>query len=121
METVNITRYEVTMPGALDDFTEMVHQLQLKYSTGNLALAGLKADEVSCAVSRAMRICRLNDIDTRDHFRSLYIFDGKSGTVFCDWRMSRQGFMLALMNAPNCNPAIAYWQWELIGSVIQNS
>jgi hypothetical protein len=29
--------------------------------------------------------------------------------------MTRQGFALAIMHAPNINAAIARWQWELVG------
>lgn len=114
---INISRYEITIPGTPEDFEEVLHSLEFKYNTGHLALSGLKPSEIRTSINRAMKVCRLNHIDTADHFRSMYIFDEKTGNTYCDWRMTRQGFTLVVMNTPAISPAIARWQWELINSM----
>lgn len=118
MNTVNITRYEFITPGTPDDFIEALHSLQFKYNTTHLVLAGLQPDEITTAISKAMKVCRLNAIDTGDHFRSFYVFDENSGTTYCDWRMSREGFTLVIMNATHSNMTIARWQWELVNTIM---
>lgn len=117
MQTLNITRYEITMPGPVDDFVDMIHSIEFKYNTSHLAIAGLEADGITEAIGKAMKVCRLNNIDTADHFRSFYIFDEKKGNTCCDWRMTRQGFMLVVINAPATTQAIAQCQWEMINSL----
>ena len=121
MRTVNITRYEITRPGILNDFEEVLHSLQFKYNTNQLVVAGLQPDEITMAMSRAMKVCRLNGIEVAEHFRSLYVFDENTGATYCDWRMSRQGFTLVILNAPHSNTAIARWQWELVNTVTETS
>ena len=116
METLNITRYEVTVPGPLDDFVEMIHSIEFKYNTGHLLMAGMEAGDIAAAIGKAMTVCNLNNIDTADHFRSFYISDEANGNTG-DWRMTRQGFMLVIFNAPATTQAIAQCQWEMINSL----
>jgi hypothetical protein len=118
MGTVNIRRYEFTTAGILEDFEEVIHTAAFKYDTRHLALSGLEPQEIMKAISRAMKVCRLNGIDPAEHFRSLYIFDEDNHNTYCDWRMTRQGFALVVINTPATNPAIASWQWQLINSVM---
>jgi hypothetical protein len=117
MDEINITRYEISIHDASDDFEDILHSLEFRYNAGHLALSGLQANEIRASISKAMKVCRLNGIDTSDHFRSLYIFDEKTGATYCDWRMTRQGFTLVVMNTPATNESIARWQWELINSL----
>lgn len=117
MNDINITRYEISIHDASDDFEDILHGLNFRYNAGHLALSGLNADDINEAISKAMKVCMLNGIDTSDHFRSLYIFDEHTGSTFCDWRMTRQGFTLVVMNTPATNEAIARWQWELINNL----
>lgn len=118
MNRINIRRYEITMPGAFDEFEEILHSAEFKYNTNHLALSGLQNDQVRAAIGRAMKVCRLNGIDPAEHFRSCYIFDEKTGSTYCDWRMTRQGFTLVVINTPATNNALARWQWELINSLM---
>src|SRR5687767_8061170 len=117
MATLNIALYEIMNQPELDDFTDIVQSMQFKYNTAHLSLAGLDHDDITTAVTRAMRVCRLNGIETREHFRSLYVFDKLHGGTYCDWRMTREGFMLAIMNAPTLNESLANCQWEIIHKI----
>ncbi len=110
---LNLIQYTVATPDELDDFVNMYHTIHLKYNTQHLLLAGLKSDEINTAVNRAMIVCKLNGVDTREHFKSVYVFDSVKNMVYYDWRMTRQGFALVIMNAPSENTTVARWQWEL--------
>lgn len=116
METTNLIRYEMNTYHELEDFAEMIHSIELKYTTRHLLLIGLTNEDIQAGINRGMNVCGLNGIDSGDHFRSVYIFDEKTSRIYCDWRMTRQGFTLVIMNTPASNPAIAHWQWELINS-----
>jgi hypothetical protein len=118
MHTVNISRYEIFTHGAPDDFEDILHSIEFKYTTRHLALSGLKEEQIEKAINRAMKVCRLNGIDTSDHFRSMYIFDEKSHVTYCDWHMTRQGLALVVINAPVISETIANWQWELVNCVM---
>jgi hypothetical protein len=117
MSTLHIARYEVVNHHELDDFVEALHHIQFKYSSRQLMLAGLSPDDIPAAIGRAMKVCRLNDVDTTDHFRTMYVFNKQTGTTYRDWRMTREGFMLAIMNTPANTLQLARWQWELITSL----
>ncbi len=118
MNTINISRYEITTSGILTDFEEIFHSAAFKYNTDHLAMSGLQPDEIMTAIGMAMKVCRLNQIDPAEHFRSLYIFDETSHNTYSDWRMTRQGFALVVINTPAHNTAIARWQWQLINSIM---
>jgi hypothetical protein len=117
MNTFNITRYDFKIHDSIDEFEEMLHHIEFTHSTGQLALAGLTPDDIDAAVGKAMKICRLNGIDPSEHFNSLYIFDEKNGDTYCEWRMTDQGFALAIINAAHTNTAIAHWQWEFVNAI----
>jgi hypothetical protein len=118
MNTINISRYEIFAHGAPDDFGEVLHSIEFKYNTRHLALSGLEPAEIMKAIGRAMKICRLNNIDTADHFRPMYVFDEKSHNTYCDWRMTSQGLALVIINTPVINTAVANWQWKMINCVM---
>jgi hypothetical protein len=117
MATVELIRYGFGLHSVADDFEDLLRSLELTYSTRHLAAAGLTASEIGMAITAAIRVCRLNQIDPTNHFRSRYIFDERKHDLYTEWRMTRQGFALAIMHAPNITPAIARWQWELVNGV----
>ena len=114
MDTISLVRYGMTTSHELEDFTEILHSIDFKYNTRHLSLAGLRPEEINSAINKAMKVCLLNGIDAAEHFRSFYVFDGNRGSIYCDWRMTKQGFTLVVMNAPVLHMSIAHWQWEMV-------
>lgn len=108
-----IMKYEIRFIPELDEFEELVHSLEFRYSSRHLLIAGIEVAEMPETIARAMRACKNAGIETRDHFRSLYIVDEKTSGVFRDWRLTRQGFALCIMSAAGVNKTIACCQWEL--------
>jgi hypothetical protein len=113
MNIFNITRYEIPAHNEADDFIEALHSVEFKYTTRQLIVAGVQPDEILHSINKAIKVCRLNLVDPSDYFRSCYVFDESSGNLYCDWRMTREGFMLTIMNTPATNTAIAHWQMRL--------
>lgn len=118
MDTINIRRYEFGNSEILETFEDVIHSAAYKYTTRHLALSGMEAQDILAAIGKAVKVCRLNGIDPSEHFRSIYIFDEGNHNTYCDWRMTRQGFALVVINTPATNAAIASWQWQLINSVM---
>jgi hypothetical protein len=116
MNILNITRYEIPAHNEADDFVEALHSVEFRYTTRQLVVAGVQPEEIIHSINKAIKVCRLNFVDPADHFRSFYVFDELKGNLYCDWRMTREGFMLAIMNTPATNTSIAHWQWELAKS-----
>jgi hypothetical protein len=43
----------------------------------------------------------------------MYVFDGNTGALHIDWRMSKKGLNVMMMQIPALNEKIAQWLWEL--------
>ena len=110
---LEIIPYDTTLSTELDEFTEMIHSLELKYNSWHLLQAGIEPTAIHSAIEKAMHVCNLNGIDTDHHFRPFYIFNEEKATTYCDWRMTRQGFYLVLLNSPAETIQLAKWQWGL--------
>jgi hypothetical protein len=118
MNTTSIARYEIITHHELEDFLEATQLIQFKFNSRHLIMAGLHPDEIQDAINRAMKVCTMNSIDTTDHFRVLYVFNKEKGDLYGDWQMTREGFMLVVMNTPVTNTDIARWQWKLINNMV---
>jgi hypothetical protein len=106
--------YETSPHHELDDFIEAIQLIQFQFNSRHLIMAGLHPDEIQDAINRAMKVCTINHVDTTDHFRVLYLFNNEKGGIYSDWQMTREGFMLVVLNTPVTNSTIARWQWKLI-------
>lgn len=117
MSAMNIIHYDFRLHDPMDEFREVLHHLEFIYNTGHLAIAGVLPADINIAVSNAMKVCKINNVDPADHFKSLYVFSIETGVTYCEWVMSRQGFALVVMNAPHTNATIARWQWEMVNAM----
>ena len=115
METLEITLYSTEHnESAPDEFEAAVHESMLRYSIRHIVLAGITSQEdVMEALQRAMRVCSLAGINSRHHFRQIFVVDETTGATHADWLMSKTGLNLTLMQTPALNENIARWLWEL--------
>lgn len=119
MQTMfDLIRTEVAPRTHIDDFIDMLHAVEFKYTTEHLLKAGLRVDDLNMAINNAIKSCRLNGIDTEDHFRICYIFAESDQSVHWEWRFTKEGFTLIMMNAPCMGPTMAKWQWMMVNSLI---
>ena len=115
MKTYSITYYSsMHGSGITDEFEEALYDSGLRYSMRHIILAGITSQEnIMTAMKRAMQVCSLAGVNTRYHFKQVYISDEIAGVVYADWLMSRKGFNLTIMQSSELNGQIARWLWEL--------
>jgi phage regulator Rha-like protein len=98
----------------LNNFEDALHDSMLIYSLRHLAFAGnLSQEHLLNSIQRVLRICSLVGVDSKYHFKQVYIFDENSGALYLDWKMSKKGFTLLMMQIPSLNQEMAHWFWKL--------
>ena len=111
----NITLY-YTSPDkyASHNFEDAFHHVSLRYSLRHLTFAEDLSDElIRQALQKSIQICYLLEINSRHHFKKIYISNPIDGTVHVDWLMSKRGFNLMVMQIPSLSEKRAKWLWAL--------
>ena len=98
----------------LKDLKESILYSNLKYSISDLQLIQeLPNYEVEDFIKNAISICHLLGIESKYHFKKIYVFDINHKTINIDWRMSKKGFNLVIMQFQKLNQKNATWLWQL--------
>ena len=98
----------------LKELRESILYANLYYSIKDLQLTfELSEDEIENSIKNAIAICHLVGIESKYHFKKIYIFDGFYNTINIDWRMSKKGFNLVVMQFQKLNQKNAIWLWKL--------
>jgi hypothetical protein len=96
------------------DFEEAIYNSKLHYSLLHLSFAeNISLENILEALQKSLQICQLAGIETKHHFKQIYIYDLTNKTMLIDWRMSKKGFNLMVMQFPSLNKKEALWLWEL--------
>ncbi|HLP20748.1 MAG TPA: hypothetical protein VK174_10620 [Chitinophagales bacterium] len=100
---------------ALDELQEAVVNSKLRYSLRHVLLTGAAtAGDLHSALQKSMEVCSLGGLNSKEHFKPVYVFDAGTGGTHTDWLMSKKGFCLMMMNLP-LNEQTARWLCELAG------
>jgi hypothetical protein len=115
MKTYQIVQYQDSdYLTILKDFEEAIYNSQLKFSLRHLAFIENISEEDSMEVlQKSLQICQLAGIESKHHFKKIYIYDADLKTLQIDWRMSKKGFNLMVMQFPSLNEKKALWIWKL--------
>lgn len=115
MITYHITPYtSVHQQIAFNEFEEALLYAALRYSMQRLIAMGVVSEQHATeALQKSLQVCLLAGINTKQHFKEIYVFDATLGIVYTDWLMSKKGFNLWLMQCPVLNQQIANWLWQL--------
>ena len=71
-------------------FEEALIDHELYLTATSLYDMGFQRDEeIYLAVERAMKICDMNGLPIREHFRTIYVADDERHTVIRDWKLSK--------------------------------
>ena len=70
-------------------------------------------DEIDESIKNAISICHLVGIESKYHFKKIYVFDVDYNVINIDWRMSKKGFNLVIMQFQKITPKNAIWLWNL--------
>ena len=115
MRTVSIIPYSVNnLKSVTSDFEEAFYHSQLVYSLNQLKFIGSASEEKTLEVlHQALVICQMLGINSRHHFKKIYVFDSTQNTIIIDWLMSKSGINLMVMQTQDLTKHRAAWLWEL--------
>jgi hypothetical protein len=114
MDTFHITRYSSYNNFPSDEFEDALSSAALRYSLEHLILTGMTSgDDILKALQKSIQVCALTGVNSRHHFRKIFVFDSTTGALHTDWLMSKKGFNLMIIHSPLLNEKIARWHWQL--------
>jgi hypothetical protein len=98
----------------LTDFEEAIHNSKLHYSLRHLTFDDdISSENILESLQKSLQICQLAGIESKHHFKKIYVYDSDLKTLQIDWKMSKVGFNLMVMQFPSLNQKKAIWLWEL--------
>ena len=98
----------------LKDLKESILYSSLQYSSNDLQLIQeMSHNDIDQAIKNAIAICHLVGIESKYHFKKIYFFDLNYNKLNTDWRMSKKGFNLVVMQFQKLNQKNAIWLWQL--------
>jgi hypothetical protein len=93
---------------------ESILYANLQFCIKDLQLIQEMSDnEMDKAIIKAISICHFVGIESKFHFKKIYTFDADKNTIKTDWRMSKKGFNLVVMQFQKINQKNAIWFWQL--------
>lgn len=96
------------------DLEEALQNSMRRYSLRNLNfIENISEEQISEALQKSMQVCRLLGINSIQHFKKIYVYDPHISTMQVDWRMTKKGLNLMIMQTPSVNEKMARWLWEL--------
>ena len=98
----------------LSDFEEAIYDSKLHYSLRHLSYTeNILPDKILEALQKSLRICQLAGIESKRHFKRIYVYDLENQTLQIDWHMSKKGFNLMIMQFSSLTEKNAIWLWKL--------
>ena len=90
------------------------YDAMLLYSFRHLtSIEGTSQENLLEALQKAIQVCHLAGINSNHHFKQIFVCDITIGTLVIDWRMSKTGFNLLIIQMPFANEKLASWLWKL--------
>ncbi|MDQ5930181.1 MAG: hypothetical protein QG594_1968 [Bacteroidota bacterium] len=98
----------------LNSIKESIINTGFCYSIADLLLIQDLYDfEIDEAIKEAQEICLLVGIKSQFHFKKIYVFDLDKKNIKTDWKMSKKGFDLVVLQFQKINQKRAIWLWHL--------
>lgn len=115
MKTDTICLYSLPLNQlSVSEFEDAFYNANRRYSLRHLVFSGnVSEDNIVDALQKSIQICNLAGINSRHHFKKIYVYDAAVNTICIDWRMSRNGVNLMIMQLPSLNEKLARWLWKL--------
>lgn len=101
-------------PFMMSDFEEALQNSMRRYSLRHLNfMDDVSQEQISEALQKSMQVCRLAGINSVHHFKKIYVYDPEVSAMHIDWRMTKKGLNLMVMQTSSMNEKMARWLWEL--------
>ena len=96
------------------DFEEAFYNSKLVYSLRHLAFnKDISQEIIAEALQKSLQVCFLAGVNSKHHFKKIFVFDSNTGSLYTDWLMSKKGFNLMMTQIPLQNENLARWLWQL--------
>jgi hypothetical protein len=117
MKTEYITIYasdEDSSANTIANFEDAFYSSLRQYSLQNLPFVeNISPENILEALQKSIQVCHLAGINSKQHFKKIYIYDDDIKTVHIDWKMSKRALNLMATQFPTHNEKTALWLWEL--------
>ncbi len=115
METNIVIHYSsTTHPLSENEFEDAFYNSRLQYSLRHVTIIGNSSQEnIEEAIQKSLHVCRMAGINSKHHFKKIYVFDSASGEMHTDWLLSKKGFNLMVMQITSLSEQRAHWLWQL--------
>lgn len=109
-----IDKYPFEDNSANNVFVDNILESELKYSCKDLYKAGIDNEaEMKNAILKGIQTIKQAGLIPQYHFKHIFVTSIETGKVYNDWRMSRIGFLLSIMNASGNNPTLNNMKIEI--------
>ena len=115
MKTDQITLFPLRKnPFLVNEFEEAFENSMRKYSLRHLNfMYDISEEQILEALQKSMQVCRLAGVNSVQHFKKIYVYDPQESSMLIDWRMTKKGLNLMVMQTSSMNEKMARWLWEL--------
>ena len=101
-------------PFVMNDFEDALQNSMRPYSLRHLNfMDDISEEQILEALQNSMQVCHLAGVNSVQHFKKIYVYDPEVSTMHIDWRMTKKGLNLMVMQTPLMNEKMARWLWEL--------
>jgi hypothetical protein len=105
-----------------DLLEEAMSERQFFFNASSLRNIGFNSPvEIAEAVERAISVCNCSGLSANEHFKAVYLSDNDSHTLCKDWRLSRFGYTLVMLNGSCENPVVGRLQIEMLKKYLQHA
>ncbi len=110
-----LIKYPLTEGEFIRLFRDAVYESELKFSCNDLKNAGIESDSEICTVLlKSIKSLKQAGLMPNHHFKHVYITELTTGITYHDWRISKMGFLLALIHSTGNNPVLNRWRIEMV-------
>lgn len=96
------------------EFEQALQHSMRKYSLESLHFMDeISQEQLSNTLQKSMQVCRMAGGNSVLHFKKIYVYDAEQSTMKIDWRMTKKGLNLMIMQTPAVNEQMARWLWKL--------
>jgi hypothetical protein len=113
MKTDYITIYASNEDQSVE-FEEALHNSLRQYSLLHLPfIEEISQENILEALQKSLQVCQLAGINSKQHFKKIYIYNDVVKSIHIDWKMSKRAVNLMATQIPTQNEKTARWLWEL--------
>jgi hypothetical protein len=102
----------------IDTFLESYYSSQMKYLASDLLKKGLSYEQISSAITKAIKIATISDLKTCQHFKPVY--SAIDNQIIKDCKLSDLGYGLVLLNADVNVAVVADFQINILNFFFNN-